>query len=169
MLESYVLNSTATRHNMDALAEHYLGRSTVHFEDIAGKAQNSLPSTKYPSTLQQTMLQRRRYYPATASTLAAPVTCATRAGAGAVRDRYAISAYFVGGRTPRRISGWAFVEQHSAELAERLHSLTEEAWEQAGEQFNLDSTKQLQAIFYDKLNLPVLKKTPVVNRPQQSR
>ena len=52
------------------------------------------------------------------------------------------------------------LKQHSAELAERLHSLTEEAWEQAGEQFNLDSTKQLQAIFYDKLNLPILKKTP---------
>ena len=52
------------------------------------------------------------------------------------------------------------LKQHSAELAARLHSLTEEAWEQAGEQFNLDSTKQLQAIFYDKLNLPVLKKTP---------
>ena len=52
------------------------------------------------------------------------------------------------------------LKQHGAELAQRLQALTEEAWEQAGEQFNLDSTKQLQAIFYDKLNLPVLKKTP---------
>ncbi|HCY03816.1 MAG TPA: DNA polymerase I, partial [Gammaproteobacteria bacterium] len=52
------------------------------------------------------------------------------------------------------------LKQHSAELAQRLQTLTEEAWVQAGENFNLDSTKQLQAIFYDKLNLPVLKKTP---------
>ncbi|GIR64041.1 MAG: hypothetical protein CM15mP68_7070 [Pseudomonadota bacterium] len=48
-------------------------------------------------------------------------------------------------------------------LLQRLQALTEEAWEQAGEQFNLDSTKQLQPYFYDKLNLPVLKKPLVAS------
>jgi DNA polymerase-1 len=161
MLESYVLNSTATRHNMDALAEYYLGRSTVHFEDIAGKGAKQLTfnqisldiAADYAAedadiTLQlhQHLLPLLRAQPALEQVLLeidmplVPILSAVeRQGA------------LVDGRLLR---------QHSAELAERLHSLTEEAWEQAGEQFNLDSTKQLQAIFYDKLNLPVLKKTP---------
>ena len=52
------------------------------------------------------------------------------------------------------------LKQHGAELADRLHQLTQEVWALAGENFNLDSPKQLQAILYDKMGLPVLKKTP---------
>ena len=161
MLESYVLNSTATRHNMDALAEFYLGRSTVHFEDIAGKGakqltfnqvsldvaadyaaedaditlqlhQHLMPLLRAQPSLEQAFLQIDM-------PLVAILSAVERQGA------------FVDGR---------LLKQHGAELAQRLHALTEQAWEQAGETFNLDSTKQLQAIFYDKLNLPVLKKTP---------
>ena len=161
MLESYVLNSTATRHNMDALAEFYLGRSTVHFEDIAGKGakqltfnqitldvaadyaaedaditlqlhQHLMPLLKAQPSLEQTFTQIDM-------PLVAILSAVERQGA------------LVDGR---------LLKQHGAELAQRLQALTEEAWEQAGENFNLDSTKQLQAIFYDKLNLPVLKKTP---------
>ena len=161
MLESYVLNSTATRHNMDALAEFYLGRSTVHFEDIAGKGakqltfnqitldvaadyaaedaditlqlhQHLMPLLKAQPSLEQTFTQIDM-------PLVAILSAVERQGA------------LVDGR---------LLKQHGAELAQRLQALTEEAWEQAGEHFNLDSTKQLQAIFYDKLNLPVLKKTP---------
>ena len=161
MLESYVLNSTATRHNMDALAEFYLGRSTVHFEDIAGKGakqltfnqvsldvaadyaaedaditlqlhQHLMPLLRAQPSLEQAFLQIDM-------PLVAILSAVERQGA------------LVDGR---------LLKQHGAELAQRLHALTEQAWEQAGETFNLDSTKQLQAIFYDKLNLPVLKKTP---------
>ena len=161
MLESYVLNSTATRHNMDALAEFYLNRSTVHFEDIAGKGakqltfnqvsvdvagnyaaedaditlqlhQHLLPLLRAESKLEQVFSQIDM-------PLVEILSAVERGGA------------LVDGR---------LLKQHGAELAQRLHTLTEEAWEQAGETFNLDSTKQLQAIFYDKLNLPVLKKTP---------
>ncbi|HAH80640.1 MAG TPA: DNA polymerase I, partial [Gammaproteobacteria bacterium] len=139
----------------------YLGRSTVHFEDIAGKGAKQLTfnqisldiAADYAAedadiTLQlhQHLLPLLRAQPALEQVLLeidmplVPILSAVeRQGA------------LVDGR---------LLKQHSAELAERLHSLTEEAWEQAGEQFNLDSTKQLQAIFYDKLNLPVLKKTP---------
>jgi DNA polymerase-1 len=161
MLESYVLNSTATRHNMDALAEYYLGRSTVHFEDIAGKGAKQLTfnqisldvAADYAAedadiTLQlhQHLMPLLRAQPPLEQVLLeidlplVPILSAVeRQGA------------LVDGR---------LLKQHGAELAERLHRLTEAAWEQAGEPFNLDSTKQLQAIFYDKLNLPVLKKTP---------
>ena len=161
MLESYVLNSTATRHNMGALAEFYLGRSTVHFEDIAGKGakqltfnqvsldvaadyaaedaditlqlhQHLMPLLRAQPSLEQAFLQIDM-------PLVAILSAVERQGA------------LVDGR---------LLKQHGAELAQRLHALTEQAWEQAGETFNLDSTKQLQAIFYDKLNLPVLKKTP---------
>ena len=161
MLESYVLNSTATRHNMDALAEFYLGRSTVHFEDIAGKGAKQLTfnqitldvAADYAAedadiTLQlhQHLMPLLQAQPSLEQTftqidmpLVAILSAVERQGA------------LVDGR---------LLKQHSAELAQRLQALTEEAWEQAGENFNLDSTKQLQAIFYDKLNLPVLKKTP---------
>ena len=161
MLESYVLNSTATRHNMDALAEFYLGRSTVHFEDIAGKGAKQLTfnqitldvAADYAAedadiTLQlhQHLMPLLQAQPSLEQTftqidmpLVAILSAVERQGA------------LVDGR---------LLKQHGAELAQRLQALTEEAWEQAGEQFNLDSTKQLQAIFYDKLNLPVLKKTP---------
>ena len=52
------------------------------------------------------------------------------------------------------------LKQHGAELADRLNELTQEVWALAGENFNLDSPKQLQSILYDKMDLPVLKKTP---------
>ena len=161
MLESYVLNSTATRHNMDALAEFYLGRSTVHFEDIAGKGAKQLTfnqitldvAADYAAEDADITLQLHRHLmpllqaqPSLEQTftqidmpLVAILSAVERQGA------------LVDGR---------LLKQHGAELAQRLQALTEEAWEQAGENFNLDSTKQLQAIFYDKLNLPVLKKTP---------
>ena len=170
MLESYVLNSTATRHNMDALAEFYLGRSTVHFEDIAGKGAKQLTfnqitldvAADYAAedadiTLQlhQHLMPLLQAQPSLEQTftqidmpLVAILSAVERQGA------------LVDGR---------LLKQHGAELAQRLQALTEEAWEQAGENFNLDSTKQLQAIFYDKLNLPVLKRPLVVSPLQQSR
>ncbi len=161
MLESYVLNSTATRHNMDALAEFYLGRSTVHFEDIAGKGAKQLTfnqitldvAADYAAedadiTLQlhehlMPLLQAQPSLEQTFTQIDMPLV--------AILSAVERQGALVDGR---------LLKQHGAELAQRLQALTEEAWEQAGENFNLDSTKQLQAIFYDKLNLPVLKKTP---------
>ncbi|NIN60655.1 MAG: hypothetical protein GTN56_12805, partial [Xanthomonadales bacterium] len=62
-------------------------------------------------------------------------------------------------RTGTLVDG-ALLESHGRELAQRMQSITEEAWTLAGEEFNLDSPKQLQAILFEKLELPVLKKTP---------
>ena len=161
MLESYVLNSTATRHNMDALAERYLGRSTVHFEDIAGKGAKQLTfnqisldiAADYAAEDADITLQLHRHL--------MPLLRAepTLEQAFSQIDMPLVPILSAVERQGALVDG-RLLKQHSAELAQRLQTLTEEAWEQAGENFNLDSTKQLQAIFYDKLNLPVLKKTP---------
>ncbi len=161
MLESYVLNSTATRHNMDALAEFYLGRSTVHFEDIAGKGAKQL-------TFNQITLDVAADYAAEDADITLqlhhhlmPLLQAQPSLEQTFRqiDMPLVAILSAVERQGAMVDG-RLLKQHGAELAQRLQALTEEAWEQAGEQFNLDSTKQLQAIFYDKLNLPVLKKTP---------
>ncbi len=161
MLESYVLNSTATRHNMDALAERYLGRSTVHFEDIAGKGAKQLTfnqisldiAADYAAEDADITLQLHRHL--------MPLLRAepNLEQAFLQIDMPLVPILSAVERQGALVDG-RLLKQHSAELAERLQTLTEEAWEQAGENFNLDSTKQLQAIFYDKLKLPVLKKTP---------
>lgn len=161
MLESYVLNSVATRHNMDALAGFYLDRSTIHFEDIAGKGAKQLTFNQIPLEtaadyaaedadvtwqLHQTLLPQveahsglSRVFSEIEMPLIPILSTVERNGA------------LVDGR---------LLKQHSAELSDRLHTLKEEAWTLAGQEFNLDSPKQLQQIFYEKLGLPVLKKTP---------
>ncbi len=161
MLESYVLNSVATRHNMDALAKFYLDRQTTSYEDIAGKgakqlAFNEIPvdvATPYAAEDADVTLQLhhllwpqiesqpglQRVYRDIEIPLIPVLSAVERHGA------------LVDGR---------LLKQHSAEIADRLEELKREAYDLAGEEFNLDSTKQLQQIFYEKLDLPVLKKTP---------
>ncbi len=161
MLESYVLNSVATRHNMDALAGFYLDRTTIHFEDIAGKGAKQLTFNQIPVeqasdyaaedadvTLQlhQTLLPQVQAHDGL-NTVFADIEMPLMPVLSKVERNGAL----VDGR---------LLKQHSAELSDRLQSLKEEAWTLADQEFNLDSPKQLQEIFYEKLGLPVLKKTP---------
>ncbi len=161
MLESYVLNSVATRHNMDALAGFYLDRKTIHFEDIAGKGAKQLTfndvgveqATQYAAedadvtlALHQVLwpkLAEHEHLQSVYNDIEMPLVPVL----SAVERHGAL----VDGR---------LLKQHGAELADRLHTLKEMAWQQAGGEFNLDSPKQLQEILYTKLGLPVLKKTP---------
>jgi DNA polymerase-1 len=161
MLESYVLNSTASRHNMDDLAKNYLSRETIHYEDIAGKGAKQLTFDQVPVddavayagedadiTLQlhQTLWPRLEKEPRLTTVfreIEMPLV--------GVLSRIE--------RTGTLVDG-ALLEAHGRELAERMQGITEEAWALAGEEFNLDSPKQLQAILFEKLELPVLKKTP---------
>ncbi len=161
MLESYVLNSTASRHNMDDLAKNYLSRETIHYEDIAGKGAKQLTFNQVPVdeavayagedadvTLQlhQTLWPRLEKEPRLTKVfrdIEMPLM--------PVLSRVERAGTLVDG---------ALLEAHGRELAERMQGITEEAWSLAGEEFNLDSPKQLQAILFDKLELPVLKKTP---------
>lgn len=161
MLESYVLNSVATRHNMDALAEFYLDRKTIHFEEVAGKGAKQLTFNQVPLetggeyaaedadiTLQ---LHECLYPQIQAQPTLLHVFTNIDMPLVPILSQVERQGALVDGR---------MLKQHSAELADRLKELVELAWEQAGETFNLDSPKQLQTVFYEKLGLPVLKKTP---------
>lgn len=161
MLESYVLNSVATRHNMDALAEFYLDRTTIHFEDIAGKGAKQL-------TFNQIPLEDAAEYAAEDADITWqlhktlwPRLQVEQKLSEVYRD-IEIPLVRVLSQVERQgaLVDGRMLKQQSAELTDRLEELKEQAWTLAGEEFNLDSPKQLQQIFYEKLGLPVLKKTP---------
>ncbi len=161
MLESYILNSVASRHNMDDLAKHYLNIDTIHFEDIAGKGAKQLSfdavevekATEYAAEdADVTMRLHRTLWPRLS---------AEDSLRGVFEDIEMPLMHVLSEveRTGTLVDG-ALLEEQSKELAERMGALQEEAWSLAGEEFNMDSPKQIQNIFYDKLGLPVLKKTP---------
>ena len=161
MLQSYVLNSVATRHNMDALAGFYLDRKTIHFEDIAGKGAKQLTFNEVPLETAATYaaedadITLQLHHVLSAKLQAEPIL-------EKVLNEIEIPLVPILSAVERRgarVDG-RLLTQHSAELSDRLKELTEQAWSVAGETFNLDSTKQLQTILYEKLGLPVLKKTP---------
>jgi DNA polymerase I len=161
MLESYVLNSVAGRHNLDDLAKRHLGIDTIHYEEVAGKGARQIGfaavpvdrAAEYASEDADVALQLHR---ALWPKLAAEPTLVS-----VYRD-IELPLIPVLSRVERNgalVDGDALA-RYSDELAGRLRELTEQAWSVAGEEFNLDSPKQLQTILYDKLSLPVLKKTP---------
>ncbi|MCX7065689.1 MAG: DNA polymerase I [Proteobacteria bacterium] len=161
MLESYVLDSVATRHNMDDLAERYLGVKTIRFEDVAGKGAKQV-------TFNAVAVDRAAEYAAEDADITLrlhevlwPKLTAVPRLRSVFED---IEMPLVGvlsrmERTGALVDGKLLTAQ-SGELARRMEALAQEAFSLAGEEFNLDSPKQLQAILYDKLGLPVLKKTP---------
>ena len=160
MLQSYVLNSVATRHNMDALAGYYLDRKTIHFEDIAEKAKqltfNQVPletAADYAAEDADVTLQLHHCLLPQLQAQPRLLSVYTDIDMPLVRllSQVERQGALVDGR---------MLKQHGAELADRLNELTQEVWALAGENFNLDSPKQLQTILYDKMDLPVLKKTP---------
>ncbi|UZR28197.1 DNA polymerase I [Methylococcus mesophilus] len=161
MLESYVLNSTATRHDMDSLAERYLDRKTIHYEDVAGKGAKQIPFA------QVSVEDACRY----AAEDADITLCLHRAlwpqlerepGLRAVYENIEIPLVPVLSRIERSgvlVDVYKLAEQ-SRELELRMAEVEIEAQTVAGETFNLGSPKQIQTILYDKLGLPVIKKTP---------
>ncbi len=161
MLESYVLDSTATRHDMDSLARHYLGVHTIHYEDVAGKGAKQIPfsqvaveaASDYAAEdaditlkLHQTLWPKLEAEPALR----------------AVYEEIEIPLVPVLGRMEHLgvLIDTAKLARQSQELADRLYAIEEQAFEVAGERFNLASPKQIQTILYDKLQIPVTKKTP---------
>jgi DNA polymerase-1 len=161
MLESYVLNSVASRHNMDALAQEYLGEQTTSFESIAGKGAKQL-------TFNQIDLEQAGPYAAEDADITLRLHQVLRprlAETGRLKDVYEkidLPLVPVLSRMEQRgaLISASTLRQHSQELAERMAELEKEAHEEAGEAFNLGSPKQLQTIFYEKMGLPVVKKTP---------
>ena len=160
MLESYVLNSTL-RHNMDALAERHLNHTTIHFEDVAGKGAKQL-------TFNQVALEQAAPYAAEDADITLRLHQTLQAKLQAQPELLSVYVDIempLLGVLSRIERNGALIDadmlfRQSHELAERLRQLECQAFNLAGEEFNLGSPKQLQAIFYDKLALPVLKKTP---------
>ena len=161
MLESYVLNSVSSRHDMDTLARQYLNENTTTFESIAGKGAKQL-------TFNQIELDKAGPYAAEDADVTLrlhqvlmPQLEKTGKLASVYRD-IDLPLVPVLSRMEQRgtLINASTLRKHSQELAERMAELEQEAHEVAGENFNLGSPKQLQAIFYEKMGLPVIKKTP---------
>ena len=161
MLESYVLESTGTRHDMDSLALKYLGQRAISFEDVAGKGVKQLTFNAVPVEqaapyaaedaditlrLHHTLWQRLSAdstLQALYRTIEMPLV--------PVLARIERNGTYVNRQT---------LADHSHELAGRLQQIEGQAHELAGETFNLGSPKQIGQILFEKLELPVLKKTP---------
>ncbi|HYN76865.1 MAG TPA: DNA polymerase I, partial [Lamprocystis sp. (in: g-proteobacteria)] len=161
MLESYVLDSTATRHNMDALAKKYLDYDTVHFEAIAGTGVKQLTFDQIPlepaghyaaEDADVTLRLHRTLWPRVERTgQLAAVYQAIEIPLVPVLSRME--------RTGVRIDP-DLLALHSQELARRIQELELQAYETAGHRFNLGSPKQIGEIFFNELKLPVIAKTP---------
>ncbi|MFL1808588.1 DNA polymerase I [Plesiomonas shigelloides] len=161
MLESYVLNSVAGRHDMDSLSERHLGHQTITFEEVAGKGKNQL-------TFNQIPLEQAATYAAEDADVTLRLhevlwpQLEQEAGLSSVLQKMEVPLLSVLSRMERNgvLIDPALLGRHSMELTTRLAELESKAHELAGEPFNLASTKQLQGILFEKLGLPVLKKTP---------
>ncbi len=160
MLESYVLDSVATRHDMDSLAAEYLGETTISFTDVAGKGASQL-------TFNQVALEEAAPYAAEDAdiTLRLHSTLWPELSKHATLEKVfkdielpLLPVLSRIERTGALVDGTLLFQQ-SNELAERLGELETEAWDLAGQQFNLASPKQLGEILFEKLEIPVLKKT----------
>jgi len=161
MLESYVLNSTATRHDMDSVAKRYLGLDTIHYEDVAGKGAKQIPfshvgierATEYAAedadvTLRlhralwpqlEAIPSLRHLYQEIEQPLVPVLLRMERTGVLIDVER---------------------LERQSVELAGRMREVETAAQICAGTSFNMDSPKQLQEILFGKLGLPVRRRTP---------
>jgi DNA polymerase-1 len=161
MLESYVLNSVATRHDMDSLAETYLGQTTIHFEDIAGKGAKQI-------TFNQIPLDKAAPYAAEDADVTLRLHNVLWQKLSAENDLVDVFREIELPLSPVLAKMEQFgvlidsqkLAQQSQDLAVRILELEKEVHELAGEEFNLGSPKQLQEILYKKMDLPVLKKTP---------
>ncbi len=161
MLESYVLNSTATKHSMDDIAKVYLGVNTIHYQDVSGKGAKQIPfqdveieqATPYAAEdadiilqIHHTLLPKLQQQPslhALYSQMEIPlIPVLTRIESNGVLIDSAILA------------------QQSFEITSKIISIEQQAHQLVGRTFNIGSPKQIQEILYDQQKLPVLKKTP---------
>jgi DNA polymerase-1 len=161
MLESYVLNSTATRHDMDSVARRYLGIETIHYEEVAGKGAKQIGFDQVP-------LEQAAPYAAEDADVTLrlhhalwPQICKI----DKLKILYAeVEQPLVNviGRIESTgvLVDTALLAEQSGELAIKLADIEKLAHKEAGHDFNLGSPKQLQQILFEELELPVIRKTP---------
>jgi DNA polymerase-1 len=161
MLESYIYNSVATRHDMDSLARNYLNYSTIKFEEIAGKGAKQL-------TFDQVPLEQAAPYAAEDADITLRLhghlwpLLSKQKGPASVFSDIEIPLVPVLSRIERtgvRIDSGMLGKQ-SKRMAERMAELEEQAYGIAGRSFNMASPKQIGQIFFEELDLPVISKTP---------
>ena len=161
MLESYVLNSIGSRHNMDVLAQKYLDHTTILFEDIAGKGAKQL-------TFNQIKVEDAAPYAAEDADITLRLHQRLWPELEAIAS---LKRVFIDIEMPLlpvlstierngALVDAKLLGQQSIELGERMVELERKAYDIAGQEFNLGSPKQLGAILFDQLKLPVIKKTP---------
>ncbi|MBK1726065.1 DNA polymerase I [Halorhodospira neutriphila] len=161
MLESYVLDATATRHDLDSLAAKYLDVETVTYEQLCGKGAKQIPFAEVD-------LERAGHYAAEDADIALRLHRhlypQVSAEAGLQRVFTALEMPLLpvlsrverhGVRVDRQV-----LERQSGELAERMGEVEARAHEAAGEAFNLASPQQIQAILFERMGLPVVQRTP---------
>ncbi len=161
MLESYCHNATATRHDLDSLATRYLGRQTTSYEQVAGKGKQQLRFDQVPvpaaahyagEDAEVCLCLHQRLWPEVQK----------YDGVKGVYENLEIPLISVLARMERTgvLVDREVLGKQSAEIAERLQALEAQAWEAAGGEFNLGSPKQLQEILFERLEIPVVRKTP---------
>jgi DNA polymerase-1 len=161
MLESYLLDSTATRHDLDSLSAKYLGHTNISFVDVAGKGAKQL-------TFNQVPLEQAAPYAAEDADMALRLHQALwpqlseQPPVKTLFESVEMPLLEVLGdmeRTGVKVDVGMLAKQ-SEELARRMHEVEQQAHELAGEPFNLGSPKQIQSILYERQQLPVLARTP---------
>jgi len=161
MLESYVLNSVAARHDMDSVAEKYLGIKTIHYEDVAGKGAKQITfnqvdvdrATEYSAEDADVTLQlHRALWPQIEAT-------PTLKSVYETIEQPLVPVLYRMERTGVLVDR-ELLKTQSSELAARMLELQAQAHAEAGGAFNVDSPKQLQEILFGKMGIPVVRKTP---------
>ncbi|MAJ91862.1 MAG: DNA polymerase I [Legionellales bacterium] len=163
MLASYVLNSTATRHNLDALARNYLNIETVHYEDVAGKGVNQI-------TFNQVPIEEAAPYAAEDADIAIKLyenlisKLKKIPTLEKVYTSIEIPLLPVLSHIERNgvVINTKMLAEQTIDLKKRMLEIQTQAYSIANEEFNISSPKQIQSVLYDedKMNLPVLSKTP---------
>ena len=161
MLESYCLNSVASRHDMDSLSLKYLNHATIKFEEIAGKGKNQL-------TFDQIELEKAAPYAAEDADITMKLhqkiwlELKKEEGPAQVFQHIEMPLLKILSKVERNgvlVDGKLLLEK-SQQFEQRLREIEAEAFDMAGKEFNLGSPKQLQAILFEELDIPVIKKTP---------
>ena len=161
MLESYVLNSTASRHDLDSVAMQQLGVGTIHFEDVAGKGAKQL-------TFNQVPLEQAGPYAAEDADVCLRLhqklwaAIAPEPALKSLLEDVEMRLVPVLSRIERKgvLVDAAMLREQGTALLARMHEVEQEAIKEAGEPFNMGSPKQIQHILFDRLGLPVTEKTP---------
>ena len=161
MLMSYVLNSTGTRHGLDRMAQHYLNYEPMKYEEVVGSASKQI-------NFAQVEIQAATFYAAEDADITLRLFNHLNKK---LEDQpklinllqsieYPMLESLIKVETNGAKIDEKMLSKYSDELAIKIEELSQASFEMAGEEFNMDSPKQLVEILYNKLDLPVLKKTP---------